>query len=82
MELSDIKGCVLRLTKDVEAVRIRAEAGNDPDMQALLSGLGGWHIISVLRTAAACAVARGLPADHPDVVLLRQALHGYGFPLV
>jgi hypothetical protein len=77
--VSDIRELVIRLTDGVDGALNRAEQGSDSNLSALLKGLGGWNIVEVLKTASACALAKGLPADHPDVALLRDLLKPYGF---
>jgi hypothetical protein len=77
--ISEIGSAVLRLTEGVDGAQQRAKDGIDKDLQALIQGMGGWNIVEVLKTAAACALANGLSLDHPDVALVREQLRRYRF---
>lgn len=78
-EIDDLVNVVRRLVKDMPGVLQRAYDGQDSNLKTLLEGNGGWHIPDVLRTAAACALAKRLPSDHPDVLFIVNALAKYGY---
>lgn len=77
--IAQLREVVGRLTQDMPGVRARASDGIDADLQLVFSEQGGWSVVNVLCTAAACVLAKGLPVDHPDAQFVRTALENYGY---
>jgi hypothetical protein len=77
--IEEVRSAVHRLTSASEGVHQRAADGLNDDFLVFLQNKGGWNVVNVLQTAAACALAQGLVLTNPDVVVVRAALLRYGF---